>query len=60
MLVEAFKNPPQTREEGLYFEEKHYKCVRADKNSIYGKNVSMKDHSQFLFGDSFFGLVHSV
>lgn len=40
MLLDAFKNPPQTREEGLYFEDKQYKCVRADKNSIYAKSVS--------------------
>ncbi|XP_025097151.1 profilin-4-like isoform X2 [Pomacea canaliculata] len=37
MLQDAFKNPPQTREEGLYFDDKQYKCVRADKNSIYAK-----------------------
>ena len=40
MLLDAFKNPPQTREEGLYFDDKQYKCVRADKNSIYAKSVS--------------------
>ncbi|XP_046327904.1 profilin-4-like [Haliotis cracherodii] len=37
MLLDAFKNPPQTREEGIYFDDKQYKCVRADKNSIYAK-----------------------
>lgn len=37
MLLDAFKNPPQTREEGIYFDDRQYKCVRADKNSIYGK-----------------------
>ncbi|XP_022295332.1 profilin-4-like isoform X1 [Crassostrea virginica] len=37
MLLDAFKNPPQTREEGIYFDDQQYKCVRADKNSIYGK-----------------------
>ncbi len=42
MLLDAFKNPPQTREEGLYFEDKQYKCVRADKSSIYAKHVSHK------------------
>ena len=42
MLLDAFKNPPQTREEGLYFEDKQYKCVRADKNSIYAKQVCVK------------------
>lgn len=41
MLQDAFKNPPQTREEGLYFDDKQYKCVRADKNSIYAKCVSV-------------------
>ncbi|XP_059143475.1 profilin-4-like isoform X2 [Physella acuta] len=37
LLLGAFKNPPQTREEGIYFDEKQYKCVRADKQSIYAK-----------------------
>ncbi|XP_019639307.1 PREDICTED: profilin-4-like isoform X1 [Branchiostoma belcheri] len=37
MFVDAFKNPPQTREDGLYFEDRHYKCVRADKNAVYAK-----------------------
>lgn len=37
ILLDAFKNPPQTREEGIYFDDRQYKCVRADKNSIYGK-----------------------
>ncbi|XP_070190084.1 profilin-4-like [Littorina saxatilis] len=37
MLLDAFKNPPQTREEGIYFDDRQYKCVRADKNSIYAK-----------------------
>nr|XP_034331854.1 profilin-4 isoform X1 [Crassostrea gigas] len=37
MMLDAFKNPPQTREEGIYFDDQQYKCVRADKNSIYGK-----------------------
>ncbi|XP_035686430.1 profilin-4-like isoform X1 [Branchiostoma floridae] len=39
MFVDAFKNPPQTREDGLYFEDRHYKCVRADKNAVYAKCV---------------------
>ena len=39
-LLDAFKNPPQTREDGLYFDDKQYRCVRADKNSIYAKYVS--------------------
>ncbi|KAH9500185.1 Profilin-4 [Bulinus truncatus] len=37
LLLDAFKNPPQTREEGIYFDDKQFKCVRADKNSIYAK-----------------------
>ncbi|XP_076445748.1 profilin-4-like isoform X1 [Babylonia areolata] len=37
MLLDAFKNPPQTREEGIYFDDRQFKCVRADKNSIYSK-----------------------
>ena len=40
LLLDAFKNPPQTREEGIYFDDRQYKCVRADKTSIYGKCVS--------------------
>ncbi|KAK6167539.1 hypothetical protein SNE40_021540 [Patella caerulea] len=37
MLLDVFKNPPQTREEGIFFEDRQYKCVRADKDSIYAK-----------------------
>ncbi|XP_050392787.1 profilin-4 [Patella vulgata] len=37
LLLDLFRNPPQTREEGIYFDDRQYKCVRADKNSIYGK-----------------------
>ncbi|XP_052241510.1 profilin-4-like isoform X2 [Dreissena polymorpha] len=37
VLLDAFKNPPQTREEGIYFDDRQFKCVRADKTSIYGK-----------------------
>ena len=40
ILLDAFKNPPQTREEGIYFDDRQYRCVRADKTSIYGKCVS--------------------
>ena len=42
MLLDTFKSPPQTREEGIYFEDRQYKCVRADTNSIYAKCVSAK------------------
>ncbi|KAK2187942.1 hypothetical protein NP493_149g03025 [Ridgeia piscesae] len=37
-LLDAFRSPPQTREDGLYFDGKHYRCVRADNSSIYGKH----------------------
>ncbi|WAR08309.1 PROF4-like protein [Mya arenaria] len=37
ILLDSFKNPPQTREEGIYFDDRQFKCVRADKTSIYGK-----------------------
>lgn len=37
-LLEAFKNPPQTREDGILFDNKLFKCIRADKNSIYAKS----------------------
>ncbi|OWF50956.1 Profilin [Mizuhopecten yessoensis] len=43
MLLDAFKNPPQTREEGVYFDDGQYKCVRADKNSIYGKCIEANE-----------------
>ncbi|XP_041461933.1 profilin-4-like [Lytechinus variegatus] len=36
-MIDAFKDPPRTRLEGLYFHNRLYKCVRADKNSIYAK-----------------------
>lgn len=41
LLLDAFKHPPQTREEGIYFDDRQFKCVRADKTSIYGKCVSL-------------------
>ncbi|XP_043918702.1 profilin-4 isoform X2 [Protopterus annectens] len=37
-VIDAFKNPRMTRTEGLYFQDKSYKCVRADEKSIYSKN----------------------
>eukprot|EP00794_Sanderia_malayensis_P000428 gene428-1069_t len=36
-FIEAFKHPTQTREDGLTLNNIRYKCVRADKFSIYGK-----------------------
>ena len=48
ILLDAFKNPPQTREEGIYFDDRQYKCVRADKNSIYGKCVSTVEKNECI------------
>ena len=38
--MEAFKTPTNLREKGLRFGGSRYTCVRADKNSIYAKDVS--------------------
>ncbi|XP_039259959.2 profilin-4-like [Styela clava] len=37
-IQEAFKNTSISRKEGIVFEGKNYKCIRADKNSIYAKS----------------------
>ncbi|KAK1170281.1 profilin-4 [Acipenser oxyrinchus oxyrinchus] len=37
-FAEAFKQTKSIREEGLYFQDNNYTCVRADKNSIYSKS----------------------
>lgn len=63
VLLDAFKNPPQTREEGLYFEDKQYKCVRADKNSIYAKQVCdvtalIQRFQAFEIDESIWSVVH--
>ena len=39
-LIGTFKAPIQTREEGISLHHVNYKCVRADKYSVYGKKVS--------------------
>ncbi|NXJ05834.1 PROF4 protein, partial [Odontophorus gujanensis] len=39
-LIYAFyKNLLRVRKEGLYFKQKHYRCVRADEHSIYLQNA---------------------
>ncbi|CAD5113889.1 unnamed protein product [Dimorphilus gyrociliatus] len=38
LICDAFSNLNTTREQGVLFEGRLYKCVRADKNSIYGKH----------------------
>ncbi|XP_073481401.1 profilin-4 [Aquarana catesbeiana] len=37
VIIDAFKNTATLRREGFNFREKNYKCVRADKSSIYAK-----------------------
>ncbi|XP_026564361.1 profilin-4 [Pseudonaja textilis] len=38
VFVQAFfNNPAQIRREGQYFNDRYYKCYRADSNSIYLK-----------------------
>ncbi|XP_075719964.1 profilin-4 isoform X3 [Rhinoderma darwinii] len=36
-IIDAFKNTPALRRDGFHFRDKNYKCIRADKNSIYAK-----------------------
>eukprot|EP00075_Anas_platyrhynchos_P004026 XP_012948854.1 profilin-4 isoform X3 [Anas platyrhynchos] len=38
LIYTFYNNLMQVRREGLYFKQKHYKCVRADEDSIYLKN----------------------
>ncbi|XP_018431015.1 PREDICTED: profilin-4 [Nanorana parkeri] len=37
VIIDAFKNTPALRRDGFNFRERNYKCVRADKNSVYAK-----------------------
>jgi len=39
-LMSAFRETGSAREHGIHFNGATYKCVRADKNSIYAKKVS--------------------
>ncbi|XP_063002674.1 profilin-4 [Elgaria multicarinata webbii] len=55
VFVQAFyKDLLQVRREGLYFKERHYKCVRADDQSIYLKG---KDNGLILVKTRAFVLV---
>jgi len=38
--MSAFRETGSAREHGIHFNGATYKCVRADKNSIYAKKVS--------------------
>uniref|UniRef100_H2ZKQ4 Profilin n=1 Tax=Ciona savignyi TaxID=51511 RepID=H2ZKQ4_CIOSA len=42
-LQDAFKKCSIIRKEGICFEEKNYKCTRADKNSIYAKGLQSNE-----------------
>uniref|UniRef100_A0A8C3SDZ2 Profilin n=1 Tax=Chelydra serpentina TaxID=8475 RepID=A0A8C3SDZ2_CHESE len=60
-----FKNLLHIRREGLYFKEKHYKCVRADECAIYLKNedrglIAVKTESYILVATYCEGMYPSV
>lgn len=44
-LVEAFKHPTQTRDDGIVLDGVLFKCIRADKFSVYGKKVKYAQFS---------------
>lgn len=50
MLNNLFQNLAQTRSSGLTIKDIHYKIIRADKYSIYGKKVKkVYKHSRHFF-----------
>ncbi|XP_053564910.1 profilin-4 [Bombina bombina] len=64
-VINAFKNTPAIRKEGLCFQGKNYECIRADKNSIYAKYggegiVLVKSKSQILIATYREGMYPSV
>ena len=40
-LQEAFVNSTSARQHGIHFNGATYKCIRADKESIYAKKVNV-------------------
>lgn len=38
-LIDAFNDPYLSRDRNIYFNGATYKCIKADKYSIYGKKV---------------------
>ena len=38
-LIDAFENTTRVRDKGIYFDEYHYRCIRADDDAIYAKEV---------------------
>ncbi|XP_065906724.1 profilin-4-like [Dysidea avara] len=54
-ITAAFKNPPQAREHGIYFNGASYCCIRADKNSVYAKKaksgfIAVRTTTLIIFG----------
>ncbi|XP_070598515.1 profilin-4 [Erythrolamprus reginae] len=55
VFVQAFfNNPAQIRKEGQYLNDRYYKCLRADSNSIY---LKVKDEGMILVKTGSFILV---
>ncbi|XP_075056593.1 profilin-4 [Mixophyes fleayi] len=64
-IIGAFKNTPAIRKEGFHFHDKNYRCVRADKDSIYAKCdnegvVMVKTKSNILLATYRDGMYPSV
>ncbi len=64
-FVDAFRNPSQTREKGLYYDGKAYECLRADKNSIYARLgesgiIIVKTNTMLVVGIYITGMFPSV
>lgn len=47
-FIDAFQNPPLTRERGVYYDAINYNCLRADDDSIYAKDVYLS----FIFNQN--------
>ncbi|NWZ23290.1 PROF4 protein, partial [Asarcornis scutulata] len=65
LIYSFYNNLTQVRREGLYFKQKHYKCVRADEYSIYLKNpdgglIAVKTNAFILIATYKVGMYPSV
>ncbi|XP_071892618.1 quinone oxidoreductase PIG3 isoform X2 [Anas platyrhynchos] len=65
LIYTFYNNLMQVRREGLYFKQKHYKCVRADEDSIYLKNpdgglIAVKTNAFILIATYKVGMYPSV
>ena len=49
-LLSAFRDTGSARENGIHFNGATYKCIRADKNSIYAKKVRDREGLMFSSG----------